>query len=238
MKEVEFRPASLNEREEFYKKEFKIRGVKSWFKINDMNVPQLCAIDAGTDTKTIKNKKWKGIMFYFPFNELMNKIKKYTPEDVYYDRNVYQNPKRALQNLNNKKWKEQELVFDIDSDNIICDHKKGKTYDECIKKAYRFALELDKELKKYFDKTEMVYSGRGFHIHVLDKKAFQMSKEEREKFVSKFKKYPIDQWVSAGNIELVRLPFSLNSLVSRKVIPLYKNKFNKNKTIPKFMKTP
>ncbi len=240
-----FRKSSLKERAEFYKKEFSIKQVKGWF--GKSNLPQLCAIDAGTDSGIIKNKAWKSKLFYFKFSELGNKIKKYAPEDVYYDRNAYKNPNERFNNLQhydfladkNIIW--QELVIDVDVDNIRCDHKtKDKVCTICLQKCYQDSIKIKNLIsKRYnFNNMKLVYSGRGFHIHVFDKKAYKLTKKQRKQIIKSLKKFPIDPWVSAGNIELVRLPYSLHGLVSRITTPLKnKNKFKQIKTIPKFLKT-
>ncbi len=229
---MQFRPSSLAERKGFYSKEFSISKVKSWFKQNKIKLPQLCALDAGSETGIIKKKKHKGIHFYFLFDELSRKIKKYIPEDVYYVRNSYRNPKKTLKIMKINSYEKQELVFDIDTDNMKC----RKVCNTCIKKAFNAALELKKELKKYgFKKIQIVYSGRGFHVHVFDKKAYGLSNNERKVLTKKLERFPIDPWVSRGYIDLIRMPYSLNGLVSRKVIPV-RIRFNLNKTIPKFLK--
>jgi len=235
---VPFRPSTLSEREEFYEKEFSITKIKAFFRKNKMKIPQICALDAGTETGIIIDKKLKNTMLYFPFNELKEKIKKYTPEDVYYDRNIYSNPKNVLKSLNFNSWLSQELVFDIDSDNIKCNHSKNQPLcKKCLIKSYKGAVKMKKQLKKYFDNILLLYSGRGFHIHILDKKAYNLTKNEREKLNKTFSKFPIDPWVSRGYIRLIRMPYSLNSLVSRKVIPLYnKYQINEKDTIPNFLK--
>mgnify|MGYP001614100903 CR=1 FL=1 len=242
----QFRPAILEEREEFYKKEFSIDKVKKWFKNHNMVIPQLCAIDAGSDSEFIKNKKWKDSMFYFHFSKLKEKINKYVPEDIYYDRNLYKNPEKKLKNIvsrdffSDENFISQELVFDIDSDNIKCNHTiEKKVCNKCLNKSWYYSLKIKKLLKKNFDfnKMSIVYSGRGFHVHIFDEKAFFLNKKEREKIVNKFLKFPIDPWVSRGHIDLIRLPYSLNALVSREVIPIdNKNTFRKNTGIPKFLK--
>ena len=87
----------------------------------------------------------------------------------------------------------------------------------------------------------IVYSGRGFHIHVLDKETHKMKYAERKRLANQIKEdYPIDEWVSSGNMRLIRLPYSLHGMVSRICLPLkpkeaenfdpVKNK----KAIPKF----
>ncbi len=235
-KRVEFRPATLNERKEFYQNEFDIEKVKGWFINNGMKLPQLCAIDAGTETGIIIDKKLRGNLLYFPFNELNRKIIKYIPEDVYYSRNYYLNPKKVLRTLKFDKWKKQEFVFDIDSDNIKCKCSNDEELCEnCINKAFIWAKRMKKELKKEFRNITMVYSGRGFHLHILDEVVFYLSLKERNILTKRFSKYPIDPWVSRGYIDLIRLPYSLNGLVSRKVITINNLKFYKRKSYPKFL---
>lgn len=233
-----FRPSTLSERKEFYEREFSIIKVKSFFRKNGIKTPQICALDAGTETGIIIDKKLKNTILYFPFTELKEKTKKYIPEDVYYDRNAYSNPKEVLKSLNFNNWLSQELVFDVDSDNIKCNHPKNQPLcNKCLKKVYGSAVGMKKQLENYFKKIILVYSGRGFHIHILDKKAYNLTTKEREKLNKIFSKFPIDPWVSRGYIRLIRMPYSLNSLVSRKVIPLdKKNELSKKDTFPKFLK--
>jgi len=233
-----FRPATLKEREEFYQKEFSVSKVKAWFKQNGLELPQLCAIDAGTDTKITKDKSWLGSLFYFPFSELEKQIKKYNPEDLYYDRNIYKNPGRILKTLKFNEWLTQELAFDIDTDNIKCNHNKENVCNSCLERTYKYALSMKKELNNLgFKKVDIIYSGKGFHVSVLDKKAAALTIPERDKYNHLFKNYPIDPWVSRGYIHLLRMPYSLHGVISRKVTPIKKN-FNPEKTIPKFLFKP
>jgi DNA primase catalytic subunit len=234
-KETEFRPATLEERKKFYEKEFSVEKVKMWLKENSLPIPQLCAIDAGTDTKIILKKEWKNSLFYFPFDKLKEKIKKYWPEDIYYDRNIYINPKKVLINLKFEPYTRQQLVFDIDLDNMG-KKENQKINSKNINRAYRIAKKMIAILKKEgFRKMQILYSGRGFHIHIFDKGGFDLTNSERERLNKKLKKFPIDPWVSAGHIRLIRMPYSLHGMVSRKVIPI-KTKFNEEEIIPSFIK--
>ena len=232
----EFKPSTLEERREFYDKEFSVKSVRKWFR--GRGLPQLCAIDAGTKTKIILNKKLSGAIFYFPFRELKKKIKEYVPEGIYYDRTRYKNPEKVLNTLNFKENIPQELAFDVDCDNLGCWNPKNlESARECLKKAYKNACVMKKELEKDFRKVRIVYSGRGFHVHVLDKKAAVLSIKERENLNKKFKKFGIDPWVSRGYIQLIRMPYSLNGIVSRKVVPIEdKDEFDERKALPKFLK--
>lgn len=220
-KKFKFVPSSLEQRKKFYEKEFDLEKVKNWFRKNKIEFPQICALDAGSDTGIIKDKKLEGYILYFKFSELKKKIEKYVPEDIYYDRNLYTNPKKVLKTLDFSDWKRQELVFDIDADNIKCHHGKKPVCKKCLRKALQFTIKLKNELEKLdYKKLRIVYSGRGYHIHSFDKKTFVMDIEERKRFVKRFKKFAIDPWVSLGYTNLIRMPFTLNGLVSRKVIPL------------------
>ncbi len=233
---MEFRPASLEERKRFYEKEFSIGKVKKWFRDNEMKLPQLCAVDAGSESSIIIDKKLKGVMLYFPLNELIEKIEKYLPEDIYYDRNIYKNPVRVLKTLKFNDWEGQELVFDIDAENIKCSfHKSGKVCYSCIGKAFARAKKMKRELEKIFDKIGILYSGAGFHVHVFDRKAFLLSVKERRRLNERFSDFPIDPWVSEGRIYLIRMPYSLNGLISRKVLPMKSFRADKEKTFPKFL---
>jgi DNA primase catalytic subunit len=236
------RYSTLEEREKFYRDEFDINKVKEWFKKKRGVLPQLCALDAGSESGIILDKKLKNSMLYFPFSELKKKVIEYIPEDVYYDRNIYKNPNQILKTLNfrNTKYLSQDLIFDVDADNIPCDlckHKdKFKVCSKCIHKSYINAVKIKEHLQKKFKRIILIYSGRGFHVQVFDSKAFTLSVREREDFNRQFEKYAIDPWVSRGYIRLIRMPYSLNGLVSRKVTPLTNSKFYEDKTIPNFLK--
>ena len=57
MKNFPFRHSTLSERKEFYEKEFSVSKIKKWFKSNNLPLPQLCALDPGSETKIILDKK-------------------------------------------------------------------------------------------------------------------------------------------------------------------------------------
>ena len=238
-----FKPSTLKQRESFYKNEFKIKKVKNYFKIK----PQFLAVDLGTETGIIKNKNDlnKLKIIKADFKTLKQRLISYQPEDVYYDRNIYKNPNKCLKEMCFKKcpecknWLGQELAFDLDANNIKCKCKKTKVCEICLNKAKTLTIKFYKDLKKDFKNIHIVYSGRGFHLIVRDKKTYQFSIKQRDFLNKKFKQYPIDPWVSKGGIRLMRLPYSLNALVSRITTPIkigeLKN-FNSKKFVPKFLK--
>ncbi len=240
------RISSIKEREAYYRKEFtrkEEKRIKKWLK--DYKKPVI-TMDLGTDSGIYKKgyeKLYKKSMIYFEkkiiINELKKNLLKYLPEDAYYARNMYDEK---------GKWIAQELAFDLDPENISCDkcNEYKNVYSfcpRCFEKVRRQAIRLYKLMSKRFKKVKIVYSGRGFHIHVFDKKGFEMSFKERRKLTRMLLKkgFAIDEWVTNGHIDLIRLPYSLHGLISRKVLPLtlkQLERFNIDSklTKPKFVK--
>jgi DNA primase catalytic subunit len=106
------------------------------------------------------------------------------------------------------------------------------------------AISLYEYLEKEFSNLRIVYSGRGFHIHVFDPKAYALSDKKRRELAQTVKKkgFGIDEWVTAGDMRLIRLPYSLHGLVSRIVVPVEKSELERfnpvrdERCIPKFLR--
>ena len=106
------------------------------------------------------------------------------------------------------------------------------------------AIGLYDFLANRFSEVRAVYSGRGFHLHVLDQQAYLLSTQEREDLAQQVKKegFHIDEWVTSGEMRLIRLPYSLNGLVSRIVLPLTKDELESfdavhdERCLPKFLR--
>jgi len=83
-------------------------------------------------------------------------------------------------------------------------------------------LELYELLSQRFGNIRVVYSGRGFHLHVLDSSVLWWTRKKRLNFANSLikKGFVMDEWVTAGGIRMIRLPYSLNGLVSRIAMPL------------------
>ena len=89
----------------------------------------------------------------------------------------------------------------------------------------RQAAGLYDELERRWVRLRVVYSGRGFHIHVFDEAAFQLTRKQRVTMAREFaRRYAIDEWVTSGEMRLIRLPYSLHGMVSRIVIPVPREK--------------
>jgi DNA primase catalytic subunit len=219
---MEFRAASLKEREEFYKNEFDAE------KLNMSFNPQFYAVDLGSKTGISKFPDKKDGLIILPPNlspeQLKQKLIHYLPESVYYDRNIYADAEKFFKGGKFKKfWEDdnyrgQQLCFDVDAENIG-DAKCGdeKCYTDIVKEAAKKALEVASILRKEygFKDITFVYSGRGFHVKVSGRETETLSFKERSAINDTLKGMPIDRWVSGGYSKLMRLPLSLHGVVSR-----------------------
>jgi DNA primase catalytic subunit len=168
---------------------------------------------------------------------------RYLPEGVYYDRNVYESldairihPVDYTRAWRSRVFRGQELAFDLDPENLDCPihgdiatkmarHQGLSFCDWEFEELRREAAALFDELRGRWDRLRVVYSGRGFHIHVFDEAAFRLTRKERSTIAERFgRRYPIDEWVTSGEMRLIRLPYSLHGMVSRIVIPVPRGK--------------
>lgn len=237
------RPSTLEEREEFYRKEFDLGKVKDWLGWRDLKNTAFAVIIGRHSNIYLPEyedirKKAVIIDSHEGLEDVLDYVLQYLPEGVYYDRNIYSNLEYCAKNICDyrncwdcENFLGQELAFDIDPENVSCPYhgsvedkmKRGEGLSFCMiefKKVRKKALNLYDELRSEFKDLRIVFSGRGFHIHVIDEKALRLSKKEREEIAKNYSDYAIDEWVTNGEMRLIRLPYSLNGLVSRVCTPL------------------
>ena len=243
------RYATLEERKRFYAQEFNLQNVAEWFRGGVGNTK--FAVIIGRHTK-IYPEKYKEdasttiiIDEYKNLEDLREQILEFLPEGVYYDRNVYDKTGLVVG---------QELAFDLDPENITCPihgsladkmkRQQGLSFCEVeLEMVKQEARGLCDFLETRFSDVRVVYSGRGFHLHVLDPKAYKLSSHERSELARQVKQagFHIDEWVTSGEFRLIRLPGSLNGLVSRIALPLKKDELESfdavhdKRCLPKFL---
>ncbi len=241
--------STLEERHQFYNSEFNLETVSQWLDCHQGKVK--FAVIMGRHTR-IFPPKYKAdssttiiIDEYSSLEDLKEQIVEFLPEAVYYDRNVYDEKDCKIG---------QELAFDLDPENITCPihgtladkmkRRQGLSFCEVeLEMAKKEAVKLWEALARRFSKIRAVYSGRGFHLHILDKQTYTLSTLERLSLANEIKKegYHIDEWVTSGEMRLIRLPYSLNGLVSRIVLPLAKSDLESfdpihdERVLPKFL---
>lgn len=235
------RPATVRERTDFYKRQFSIGSVRRWFR--GWKHPTVFAVVIGRHTRiypTEYGDDWKKTIIideYDDLGELRNNLLDFRPESAYYDRNLYRSWSHAreepdrVEGLGTRFG--QQLALDIDPENFDCpihgslnekmSRRQGLSFCRLeLQLARNQTVELVEVLSKSFSNVRTVYSGRGFHVHVFDSNTFFWTRKQRLRLVRSLVRrgYVMDEWVAAGGMRLIRLPYSLNGLVSRIAIPL------------------
>ena len=236
------RYSTLAERKQYYKEEFDFRHFKRWMgdRFTDKIVyAMIPGFHTGVFQKSQARIAKRTILIdeYQSLDDVVRQFMHYLPEAVYYDRGVYTevgHPAKAYRSPWKRRWfAGQELAFDIDPENVVCPihgglEQKMKSHQGLgfcwieFEEVRDQTIRLWEQLEPKYEELALVYSGRGFHIHVRDKRADRMSKGARRKLARKLidQGYAIDEWVTAGGSRLIRLPYSLHGMVSRIVLPL------------------
>jgi DNA primase catalytic subunit len=243
------RYSSLEERKQFYASEFNLQEAAQWFSCDQGKVRFAVIIGRHTKIYPVKYSEDASTTIivdeYSSLEDVRRQILEFLPEAVYYDRNIYD--AKGVKTG-------QELAFDLDPENINCPihgtledkMKKGQGLSFCeleLQMAQKEAAELFDFLTARFSNVKAVYSGRGFHLHVMDPQTYWLNTKERLKLAQEVKSegFHIDEWVTSGEMRLIRLPFSLNGLVSRIVLPLTKEELKSfdpihdHRAVPKFL---
>ncbi len=245
------RYSSLEERKLFYDKEFNLDQVRDWFK--GQSQKNIFAVVIGRHSR-IYTPEYEDdaattiiIDAYEDLEDVRKWILEFRPESVYYDRNLYDRHKKIIG---------QQLAIDIDPENIICpihgtlkdkmNRHQGLSFCETeLKMVIEETVRLYEDLSNRFVQLKIVYSGRGFHIHILDEESKKWNFHQRKVFAHSLKQkgFLIDEWVTSGGMNLIRLPYSLHGLVSRIVTPLTIRQLEnfdpvtENNCVPEFLKS-
>jgi DNA primase catalytic subunit len=222
------RYSTLSERKEFYSEEFDISQVKRWLE-HFATHPRFAVVigrHTGIFPKEYRKDSATTILInrYESFEDLRAQLLDFLPESVYYDQNIYDEKGRILS---------EEIAFDLDPENLTCPihgsfsdkAKKHQGLSFCsleLRMLRKETIRLCDVLEETFSRVRLVYSGRGYHVHVADKDSAHWNYQARKRFALELKKqgFPIDEWVTGGRLRMIRLPFSLHGMVSRIVIPL------------------
>ena len=233
------RVATLDERKEFYESEFDVKNVSRWIAGNARHMKFAMILGRHTGVVSRERIRAKNDVIVIDDWEDAGTLRDYAidylPESMYYDRDRYLDvrdcarcAKRRIKCRNCHNCLGQQLAFDLDPENVDCPYhghigdkiQNGRALSFCMfefKTIKRQTAALYSELRKHYDEIEIVFSGRGFHVVVNDEEAYRMSIAKRSSLALRIaRRYAIDEWVTKGESRLMRLPYSLNSLVSRK----------------------
>jgi DNA primase catalytic subunit len=224
------RYSTLRERKQFYLREFDLKKVEQWFKdwyrTEQINFAVIIGRHTHVFPKEYREDASTTIVIddCTSYQDLRSRILQFLPESVYYDRNVYDEKRKVIG---------QELAFDLDPENLTCPihgsladkmkRHQGLAFCEIeLAMVKDETIRLCEDLENLFSDIRVVYSGRGFHIHIFDKDAFTWNYRKKRNLAKTLKKkgFLIDEWVTTGGMRLIRLPYSLHGMVSRIVLPV------------------
>ena len=246
------RYSTLKERRGFYKEEFDVAKLNEWFENWSLKGKVKFAVIIGRHTRIFPKEFEEDASTTIIIDEHRNlqdvraQILEFLPESAYYDRNVYDKKQRVIA---------QELAFDLDPENLTCpihgtladkmNRRQGLAFCEVeLDMVKEETVKLYEELAKQFSQMRVVYSGRGFHIHVFDGEPFTWKRRQRKALAVELMKkgFLIDEWVTTGGMRLIRLPCSLHGMVSRIVTPVDVqeldrfNPLSDRRCLPKFLR--
>ncbi len=237
------RPSSLAERRRFYARDVDFAAAERWFE--SFPGERVFALILGRHSgiypprfRALKNVPLL-VEDARSVRDLRPYLLKYLPEGVYYDRNAYADVAEAQRTRldyahawRSPLFRGQELAFDLDPENLDCPvhgdiaakmrrHQGLSFCDWEFEETRRQAVVLHDRLASEWSRIAAVYSGRGFHLHVLDRDAYGLTKRDRTRLVRRVGKgLALDAWVTSGEMRLIRLPYSLHGMVSRIVVPV------------------
>ncbi len=233
------RPSTLDERRRYYDKEFDIGSLSDWIGARKRNLKFAMILGRYTGLVMPGREENKDNVVVIDLWKRPGDIRRYAldylPESLYYDRNRYFDVRECARCDENieacqgcRNYDGQQLAFDLDPENVDCPYHghlgekidRGRVHGFCMyefKSVRKQASQLSLELAKQFEYVGVVYSGRGFHVVVDDEAAYHLTKRERKAIARRIgARYDIDEWVTEGGSRLMRLPCSLNAIVSRK----------------------
>ena len=237
------RPATLAERRRFYSRLMDYRTADAWFASFPGERVFALILGRHSGIYPARFRSLKNIALLVEdartVGELRPYLLKYLPEGVYYDRNTYSSVEDARRSRvdyahawRSRVFRGQELAFDLDPENLDCPvhgdiaekmrrHEGLSFCDWEFEETRRQAAELHDRLSAEWSEVRAVYSGRGFHLHVLDRDAYHLTKGERTDLARRYgRTFALDEWVTSGEMRLIRLPGSLHGMVSRIVTPV------------------
>lgn len=170
-----FRVMTIEDRVRYYREEWSLDQVPK-FILRDLSRREWAFDHDGNGPSDRKNH-------YTDSRDLEDFIKTSAPFAVYTSTAFYDDPSRLA------GWQGAELVFDIDAKDLplkTCGHPPGVVCPICLKDGKEVARNLLLILKEDlgFKRTFVIYSGRGYHIRVVDPWVFELDSKGREELVN------------------------------------------------------
>jgi len=233
------RPSTLDERRAFYESEFDLADLSRWIgsRRGHLKFAMILGRHTGIFMPTRARNKDDVIIIddWRNTRDIRSYATSYLPEGLYYDRNRYVDTLACAECAKDRtrcndcrNISGQQLAFDLDPENVDCPYhghigqkmQSGRGLSFCMyefRSVRRQAHDLCSELRERYERVDIVYSGRGFHVVVDDEDGYALTTKQRRSLARAVgRRYDIDEWITIGSSRLMRLPYSLNALVSRK----------------------
>ncbi|MDV3104127.1 DNA primase catalytic subunit PriS [Thermococcus waiotapuensis] len=172
-----FREATPEERREYYTKEWSAK------KLPDFIVETLERREFGFDHTGEGPSDRKNT--FSDIRDLEDYVKATSPYAIFSSVALYEDPREM------GGWIGAELVFDIDAKDLplrrcLQVHPSGQVCPVCLEDAKELAKDTLVILKEDFglEEVHVVYSGRGYHIRILDDWALNLDHKAREKILA------------------------------------------------------
>jgi DNA primase small subunit len=183
-----FNEATFQERKIYYNEEWKSADIPDFLRESVMD--REFGFDPDGRGPRDRYNQFKSL------DSLSEYLRKKAPYSAYSSVSYYENPR------NREGYLKAELVFDIDAKDLPPTLKKcceaGKVCETCLETAKRYILSLkdifvgDFGIKRLY----YIYSGRGYHLRILDPEIMEFTEVERG--------YIVDYL--SGSLELKRTP--------------------------------
>ena len=237
------RLSTLEERREFYEDEFDVSVLARWTACRKKSTKFAMILGRHSGIVVPAHAQNKDDVIVIDDWKSARDIRAYAldylPEGLYYDRNRYVDVSKCSACARGGRYCDgcdnyqgQQLAFDLDPENVDCPYhghigekmQRGRGLSFCMfefRQLRRQAYEISMELRSEYDEVRTVFSGRGFHVVIDDEAAYSLSRKQRLAIARRYgKRFAIDEWVTVGGSRLMRLPGSLNAIVSRKCMEI------------------
>ncbi len=171
---MEMHEATLEERRQFYSEEWNKRELPD-FILHTLSLREFGFDLDGTGPSHRYNQ-------FMTVEQLAEYLQNRAPYSVFASVALYEQPSMR------KGWMKSELALDIDAKDLplkSCGCASGSVCERCIDEARRVAMEFAETMSKDLGlrNINFVYSGRGFHIRVIDDAIMTLEQTERGQIV-------------------------------------------------------
>jgi DNA primase small subunit len=171
---MEMREATPEERRQFYSEEWNKRELPD-FILHTLSLREFGFDLDGTGPSHRYNQ-------FMTVEQLAEYLRNRAPYSAFTSVALYEQPSMR------KGWMKSELAFDIDAKDLplkTCGCTSGSVCERCIDEARRIAMEFAETMSKDLGlhNINFVYSGRGFHIRVIDDAIMTLEQTERAQIV-------------------------------------------------------